>query len=74
MGLSGKRVTSPTVPMIPASRMGPTPKIWVRVVPEASTSASMRPSRTAQPQLSMAEKRRNPSPRAYPKSMRLDER
>ena len=29
-------------PKIVAARMGPTPKIWVRVVPEASTSASMR--------------------------------
>ena len=43
----GKRATSPTVPMILAARMGPTPKIWVRVVPEASTSASMRPFRSA---------------------------
>ena len=43
----GKRVTFPTVPMILAASMGPTPKIWVRVVPEASTSASMRPSRSA---------------------------
>jgi hypothetical protein len=43
----GKRVTSPTVPMILAARMGPTPKIWVRVVPEASTSASMRRFRSA---------------------------
>jgi hypothetical protein len=32
--------------MILAARMGPTPKIWVRVVPEASTSASMRPLRS----------------------------
>ena len=43
----GKRPTSPTVPMILAARMGPMPKIWVRVVPEASTSASMRPLRSA---------------------------
>ena len=43
----GKRATSPTVPMILAASMGPTPKIWVRVVPEASTSASMRPPRSA---------------------------
>jgi hypothetical protein len=43
----GKRVTSPTVAMILAARMGPTPKISVRVVPEASTSASMRPLRSA---------------------------
>jgi len=43
----GKRATSPTVPMILAARMGPTPKIWVRVVPEASISASMRPLRSA---------------------------
>src|SRR5215207_3630269 len=35
--------TLPTVPMIFAASMGPTPKISVRVVPEASTSASMRP-------------------------------
>ena len=48
MGLGvGKRPTSPTVPMILAARMGPTPKIWVRVVPEASTSASMSPFRSA---------------------------
>src|SRR5215211_926516 len=33
--------------MILAARMGPMPKIWVRVVPEASTSASMRSSRSA---------------------------
>src|SRR5215216_4119879 len=33
--------------MILAARMGPTPKIWVRVVLEASTSASMRPLRSA---------------------------
>jgi hypothetical protein len=43
----GKRATSPTVPMILAARMGPMPKISVRVVPEASTSASMRPFRSA---------------------------
>ena len=43
----GKRLTSPTVPMIFAASMGPMPKIWVRVVPEASTSASMRPLRSA---------------------------
>jgi hypothetical protein len=40
--LVGKRATSPTVPKIVAARMGPMPKIWVRVLPEASTSASMR--------------------------------
>jgi hypothetical protein len=39
----GKRPTSPTVPMILAASMGPMPKISVRVVPEASISASMRP-------------------------------
>jgi hypothetical protein len=33
--------------MIFAASMGPTPKISVRVVPEASTSASMRPFRSA---------------------------
>jgi hypothetical protein len=43
----GKRATSPTVPMILAARMGPMPKISVRVVPEASTSASIRPLRSA---------------------------
>jgi hypothetical protein len=43
----GKRLTSPTVPMILAARMGPMPKISVRVLPEASTSASMRPPRSA---------------------------
>jgi hypothetical protein len=43
----GKRATSPTAPMILAARIGPTPKISVRVVPEASTSASMRPLRSA---------------------------
>jgi hypothetical protein len=43
----GKRATSPTVPMILAASMGPMPKISVRVVPEASTSASMRPLRSA---------------------------
>jgi hypothetical protein len=48
MGLGvGKRATLPTVPMILAARMGPMPKIWVRVVPEASTSASIRPFRSA---------------------------
>ena len=48
MGLGvGKRATLPTVPMILAARMGPMPKIWVRVVPEASISASMRPLRSA---------------------------
>jgi hypothetical protein len=43
----GKRATSPTVPMILAASMGPMPKISVRVVPEAATSASMRPLRPA---------------------------
>ena len=33
--------------MILAASMGPMPKIWVRAVPEASTSASMRPFRSA---------------------------
>ena len=48
MGLGvGKRPTSPTVPMILAARMGAMPKISVRVVPEASTSASMRPFSSA---------------------------
>jgi hypothetical protein len=37
----GKRTTLPSVPMILVASMGPTPKISVRVVPEASTSASM---------------------------------
>ena len=43
----GKRATFPTVPMILAASMGPIPKISVRVVPEAPTSASMRPFRSA---------------------------
>jgi hypothetical protein len=43
----GKRTTFPTVPMILAASMGPMPKISVRVVPEASTSASMRSFRSA---------------------------
>jgi hypothetical protein len=43
----GKRPTSPTVPTILAASMGPMPKISVKVVPEASTSASMRPLRSA---------------------------
>jgi hypothetical protein len=42
----GKRATLETVPMILAANMGPTPKISVRVVPEASTSASMRSFRS----------------------------
>ena len=41
-----KRATLATVPMIFAASMGPTPKISVRVVPEASTSASMRSFRS----------------------------
>jgi hypothetical protein len=45
--LVGKRTTLPTVPMIFAASMGPTPKISVRVVPEASTSAFMRSFRSA---------------------------
>jgi hypothetical protein len=48
MGLSGEtRHVAYPVPMILAARVGPMPKIWVRVVPEASTSASMRPLRSA---------------------------
>jgi hypothetical protein len=48
VGLSGEtRHVAYPVPMILAARMGPMPKIWVRVVPEASTSASMRPLRSA---------------------------
>jgi hypothetical protein len=39
--------TLPTVPMILAASMGPGPKISVRVVPEASTSASMHLFRSA---------------------------
>ena len=48
MGFGGEasHVAYP-VPMILAARMGPMPKIWVRVVPEASIPASMRPSRSA---------------------------
>ncbi|MDP9411049.1 MAG: hypothetical protein M3P70_11215, partial [Actinomycetota bacterium] len=42
----GNRATSPTTPMILAARIGPTPKISVSVVPEASTSAAMRSSST----------------------------
>jgi hypothetical protein len=45
--LGRERPTSPTVPMILAASMGPTPKISVRVVLEASISASMRPPRSA---------------------------
>jgi hypothetical protein len=45
--LVGKRPTSPTMPMILAASTGPMPKIPVRVVPEASISASMRPPRSA---------------------------
>jgi hypothetical protein len=40
VGLAREAPTSPTAPKIVAASMGPTPKIWVRVVPEASTSAS----------------------------------
>src|ERR687890_905009 len=48
MRLGGEtRPVAYPVPMILAARMGPTPKIWVRVVPEASTSASMRRFRSA---------------------------
>jgi hypothetical protein len=43
----GKRLTLPIAPMILAASIGPTPKISVRVLPEASTSSSMRPSRSA---------------------------
>jgi hypothetical protein len=43
----GNRPTLPTVPMILAASMGPMPKISVRVVPVSSTSASMRPLRSA---------------------------
>jgi hypothetical protein len=42
----GKRATSPTVAMILAASMGAMAKISVRVVPKASTSASMRPFRS----------------------------
>jgi hypothetical protein len=45
--LGRERPTSPTVPMILAASMGPTPNILVRVVPEASTSAPMRSLRSA---------------------------
>ena len=37
----GKRTTLPSAPMIFAASIGPRPKISVRVVPEASTSASL---------------------------------
>jgi hypothetical protein len=43
----GKRTMLPTVPMILAASMEPMPKISLRVVSEASTSASMRPFRSA---------------------------
>jgi hypothetical protein len=46
LGREASHVAYP-VPMILAARMGPMPKIWVRVLPEASTSASMRPPRSA---------------------------
>jgi hypothetical protein len=38
--LVGKRTTLPTVPMIFAASMGPMPKISMRLVAEAFTSAS----------------------------------
>jgi hypothetical protein len=38
----GKRLKVPSVTMILAASTGPMPKIWVRVVPEASISDSMR--------------------------------
>jgi hypothetical protein len=41
LGREARHVAYP-VPMILAASMGPMPKISVRVVPEASTSASMR--------------------------------
>ena len=41
LGREAPHVAYP-VPMILAASMGPTPKISVRAVPEASTSASMR--------------------------------
>src|SRR5215216_6074788 len=46
LGREPPRVAYP-VPMIFAASMGPMPKISVRVVPEASTSASMRSFRSA---------------------------
>jgi hypothetical protein len=46
LGREARHVAYP-VPKIVAARMGPTPKIWVRVVPETSISASMRPLRSA---------------------------
>jgi hypothetical protein len=36
----GKRAALPTAPMILAASMGPTPKISVRVVPDASGSTA----------------------------------
>ena len=45
--LLGYRATSPTMPTIFAARIGPTPKISVSVVPEASTSTAMRSSSSA---------------------------
>src|ERR671912_132642 len=46
LGREARHVAYP-VPMILAASMGPTPKISVRAVPEASTSASMRPLRSS---------------------------
>jgi hypothetical protein len=65
LGREARHVAYP-VPMILAASMGPTPKISVRVVPEASTSASMRPFRSAifrssvrtSPKISEANRRR----------------
>jgi hypothetical protein len=47
MGLGREARNVTDRPKIVAARMGPTPKISVRVVPEASTSASMRTLRSA---------------------------
>src|ERR687898_227625 len=46
LGWEARHVAYP-VPMILAASMGPTPKILVRAVPEASTSASMRPFKSS---------------------------
>jgi hypothetical protein len=45
--LFGNLLTSPTIPMIFAARIDPTPKTSVRVVPEASTSSRMHSAKEA---------------------------
>jgi hypothetical protein len=43
----GKRLTSPTVPMILAASIGLMAKIWVRVVPERSSPVASSSATTA---------------------------